>query len=103
MIRRPPRSTLFPYTTLFRSRNDGLFQSPVAHDRQGDGFLRVQPSLPPVPGEVDADLRQPAVQRTVVAVFQALKAAAHLSGAPTGVTGEPRDVVPRSEEERRVG
>src|SRR3712207_7546864 len=23
MIRRPPRSTLFPYTTLFRSRNDG--------------------------------------------------------------------------------
>src|SRR3989442_4864604 len=24
MIRRPPRSTLFPYTTLFRS-NDGLF------------------------------------------------------------------------------
>src|ERR1035441_9060914 len=24
MIRRPPRSTLFPYTTLFRSRRDGL-------------------------------------------------------------------------------
>src|SRR5690554_7331908 len=23
MIRRPPRSTLFPYTTLFRSRNPG--------------------------------------------------------------------------------
>src|SRR5689334_23929369 len=23
MIRRPPRSTLFPYTTLFRSRYDG--------------------------------------------------------------------------------
>src|SRR5688572_31059315 len=23
MIRRPPRSTLFPYTTLFRSREDG--------------------------------------------------------------------------------
>src|SRR5205085_3770905 len=27
MIRRPPRSTLFPYTTLFRSRRD--------HDRDG--------------------------------------------------------------------
>src|SRR2546422_6182583 len=25
MIRRPPRSTLFPYTTLFRSRSDFLF------------------------------------------------------------------------------
>src|SRR5260221_8161768 len=24
MIRRPPRSTLFPYTTLFRSRHDVL-------------------------------------------------------------------------------
>src|SRR2546426_7176356 len=24
MIRRPPRSTLFPYTTLFRSRNDSV-------------------------------------------------------------------------------
>src|SRR3712207_8978530 len=25
MIRRPPRSTLFPYTTLFRSAGRGLF------------------------------------------------------------------------------
>src|SRR5947209_12924880 len=25
MIRRPPRSTLFPYTTLFRSLDDGPF------------------------------------------------------------------------------
>src|SRR5438046_8078618 len=24
MIRRPPRSTLFPYTTLFRSEKDGV-------------------------------------------------------------------------------
>src|SRR2546430_13619695 len=24
MIRRPPRSTLFPYTTLFRSMTDGI-------------------------------------------------------------------------------
>src|SRR5436190_9973373 len=30
MIRRPPRSTLFPYTTLFRSRDEPeRFQSPV--------------------------------------------------------------------------
>src|SRR3712207_9021731 len=26
MIRRPPRSTLFPYTTLFRSREKGIQQ-----------------------------------------------------------------------------
>src|SRR2546422_7156050 len=29
MIRRPPRSTLFPYTTLFRSRNARGFLSVV--------------------------------------------------------------------------
>src|SRR2546430_11960280 len=29
MIRRPPRSTLFPYTTLFRSRPGRLNVSPV--------------------------------------------------------------------------
>src|SRR2546422_10757141 len=37
MIRRPPRSTLFPYTTLFRSPRDGietveLHADPALHD-----------------------------------------------------------------------
>src|SRR6266536_3381990 len=32
MIRRPPRSTLFPYTTLFRSAGDRL-RGEVAHGR----------------------------------------------------------------------
>src|SRR3712207_6925035 len=31
MIRRPPRSTLFPYTTLFRSGELGLSQQNVSH------------------------------------------------------------------------
>src|SRR2546430_4546764 len=31
MIRRPPRSTLFPYTTLFRSRLLHLRKRPAAH------------------------------------------------------------------------
>src|SRR3712207_7324194 len=30
MIRRPPRSTLFPYTTLFRSADDGQVLARVA-------------------------------------------------------------------------
>src|SRR2546422_5499841 len=30
MIRRPPRSTLFPYTTLFRSRNWRLLRRPAS-------------------------------------------------------------------------
>src|SRR2546430_4772504 len=33
MIRRPPRSTLFPYTTLFRSR----CRIGPLHERSGDG------------------------------------------------------------------
>src|SRR3712207_8998736 len=31
MIRRPPRSTLFPYTTLFRSEA-GIYPLPADHD-----------------------------------------------------------------------
>src|SRR2546427_13170169 len=34
MIRRPPRSTLFPYTTLFRSLDTGVGDVPV-HSRGG--------------------------------------------------------------------
>src|SRR5688572_20437077 len=34
MIRRPPRSTLFPYTTLFRSRLRPPFQDDVEHYRK---------------------------------------------------------------------
>src|SRR5689334_23766150 len=34
MIRRPPRSTLFPYTTLFRSHRDaGIARAPVERER----------------------------------------------------------------------
>src|SRR3712207_7209714 len=50
MIRRPPRSTLFPYTTLFRSRRPGLTRPaggigdltrPVLVDRSRDRLLDV--------------------------------------------------------------
>src|SRR3712207_6918548 len=37
MIRRPPRSTLFPYTTLFRSRRVGAAPQEIVvgeHDRE---------------------------------------------------------------------
>src|SRR6202165_6259482 len=32
MIRRPPRSTLFPYTTLFRSRNNNEKETLIGED-----------------------------------------------------------------------
>src|SRR2546422_6294711 len=41
MIRRPPRSTLFPYTTLFRSRQqDHKQRDPVHADRVADSPAR---------------------------------------------------------------
>src|SRR5687768_18393708 len=60
MIRRPPRSTLFPYTTLFRSEED---VGAADHLRQlaGLGVLRVarlarihqlRPAAPDDPGDV---------------------------------------------------
>src|SRR3712207_8245451 len=41
MIRRPPRSTLFPYTTLFRSPHDGAGQlgPDMAEDRGAEHWL----------------------------------------------------------------
>src|SRR3712207_5524985 len=53
MIRRPPRSTLFPYTTLFRS------QVEVVEDLLGELGRRhrpapvIPPSRAPVPGLVE--------------------------------------------------
>src|SRR3712207_8619680 len=54
MIRRPPRSTLFPYTTLFRSRgskvseaNSGLYH-PVL--RGGHGLRRLRQIATPRAG-----------------------------------------------------
>src|SRR2546427_8961942 len=35
MIRRPPRSTLFPYTTLFRSRLADRLRNAVVRERGG--------------------------------------------------------------------
>src|SRR6516225_9764803 len=53
MIRRPPRSTLFPYTTLFRSLSDGLLVEVARHWRSArgeDGGLRVR-ALPGMIGD----------------------------------------------------
>src|SRR5688572_31144354 len=53
MIRPPPRSTLFPYTTLFRSKGDGagfgLGLGVRLHRRAG--FARRRPRLHPGAGE----------------------------------------------------
>src|SRR2546430_12831121 len=47
MIRRPPRSTLFPYTTLFRSQN------------QRQAFLQIAPSRLRSPTSSERDRHHP--------------------------------------------
>src|SRR5256885_6646522 len=44
MIRRPPRSTLFPYTTLFRSRPPGRTHFKAAGTSAPTGANRIAPS-----------------------------------------------------------
>src|SRR5204862_7643913 len=40
MLRPPPTSTLFPYTTLFRSRTDGLFDPTILPALLAAGYTR---------------------------------------------------------------
>src|SRR3712207_8341344 len=60
MIRRPPRSTLFPYTTLFRSRTMQSNQAKGVIARQAGGrrlfaaFDPVEPAPPAAPRLVSA-------------------------------------------------
>src|SRR5256885_7044530 len=64
MIRRPPRSTLFPYTTLFRSRRAHVLAGAgICHVPEGRGIfpgLTVKENLllQSSPGEEDAALER---------------------------------------------
>src|SRR2546422_1548216 len=60
MIRRPPRSTLFPYTTLFRSRLETDLTEAIGDVRRGvavSGRSRVAAAAGRVRKEVDVRLR----------------------------------------------
>src|SRR3712207_7474595 len=59
MIRRPPRSTLFPYTTLFRSEGDHRRPDPAARARAHSAPRRGSEGARP-PG--DGDREPPALR-----------------------------------------
>src|SRR3712207_7115150 len=54
MIRRPPRSTLFPYTTLFRSRSCRPRLSPSPWPACHDTWPRPDPPHTPWPRPLEA-------------------------------------------------
>src|SRR3712207_8883186 len=64
MIRRPPRSTLFPYTTLFRSvealsrREDALEEVAEARDAVEDDVHRVDRGVQPLVDLIPAERRR---------------------------------------------
>src|SRR2546426_3310215 len=52
MIRRPPRSTLFPYTTLFRSGRLGLLEV------RGGEAVQIRPAAEDLGGDLARDVLQ---------------------------------------------
>src|SRR2546422_11185108 len=90
MIRRPPRSTLFPYTTLFRSRDKS--NEPV-------GTVRAQGS----PGKAVADSRTPISLRSSL-VPQLIDELPLLAVAGSQIEGgiEIRDAAELRSEEHRL-
>src|SRR3989441_3422907 len=84
MIRRPPRSTLFPYTTLFRSadgkRNGGPADLSLEHaaEDSGDGISRI-----PVAGARRAG-NQDGLPGVIKSAFQAA-APAQINGPARGI------------------
>src|SRR2546427_11825931 len=58
MIRRPPRSTLFPYTTLFRSRQRERVAKPLCLGRAGPA--RAGRRLPPTAAALPLGRGRPA-------------------------------------------
>src|ERR1043166_5897593 len=95
MIRRPPRSTLFPYTTLFRSP---LREAPRARCRRRDlSETPGQESHLHHHGECDPDRRSGAEGTRLVKIFItglngfiAGRLATHLSASGHDVTGSSR-------------
>src|SRR5438309_9693861 len=83
MIRRPPRSTLFPYTTLFRSHvpEAGELREPFR-----------QPDVP-VAGRLDADA-PPLVCHLMGAEDLVVAAVAHRLEGPHGQVHEAREGLP---------
>src|SRR3712207_8970700 len=85
MIRRPPRSTLFPYTTLFRS----VFLTTMPYTRCGTRS-EIQSVADQVRGTV--------TPRTVIGPFAATITPSAVSATATGLAARAPDARARSEE-----
>src|SRR3712207_7331279 len=77
MIRRPPRSTLFPYTTLFRSFLDrGWRRNDILWGRL-DGAERIVSAL--LPGDEYQDRREELIEEAQLAILEEERSEEHTS------------------------
>src|SRR3712207_8907322 len=70
MIRRPPRSTLFPYTTLFRSRQERRPDSRYASEEQCRFELRRATAIYSAHGLPTVDTSTASVEEIATVVMQ---------------------------------
>src|SRR3989441_7600681 len=83
MIRRPPRSTLFPYTTLFRSRSGGSIYGPYVNHNHYAGLMEM---LAPIPMVFALSRYAHGPRRTMAAIAAAVMASTiFLSGSRGGM------------------
>src|SRR2546422_11279415 len=78
MIRRPPRSTLFPYTTLFRSEAGGMAAS------------HLMPSAPPLSGRYLSFTEREQIALSRVQGHGVREIARRLARAPSTISRELR-------------
>src|SRR3989441_11530968 len=113
MIRRPPRSTLFPYTTLFRSRADRLERLRAVGNHVPDvgpaGRGRDRVHGDPLPTELDGEIAGERLERGLrhpdrdIAGDDALAPEARERDDPPAGRHERRGFLGEEEERARVG
>src|SRR3989442_8358454 len=98
MIRRPPRSTLFPYTTLFRSVGADAVEAGARGEQQlVEGPVVVLPhargvgQLPPRRRDPDRFVALLEVVRQLAVRHQVERADLHLNPRASAATGSPSD------------
>ena len=82
------------YDRLFERLLERRFQLEIGEHGLGDGDFGVEPTAKTVTRRIDPDCGLRALQRPVLAVLQLLEIGPHAVGAPGGIAGQVRNVVP---------